>query len=257
MRGGANRAFWVLTAVAVVFLILFLVVSASMWNKMASIDREAQDAKQKLQTLQNEVEQGGSFDTNLAKLQARNSDLELRLKQLNLDLPQADFVPTLVKQLEQEAALTHNDVTEIRPGELRQGQVMGAPAAGAAVAGGAATPAAGAAAGGAGAATPAAAGGAAGAQAGTEGAEAAGGQRYDELDLSVRMRGSYQSVFGFLKRMANLREMLFMKSITLQRTGQELRPDQRAQIEVELQLIAYILQPRGGFPAQLTGQVFQ
>lgn len=230
MRGGATRTFWILTAMAVVFLILFLAISATMWNRVASMEREAQAARQKRDALKAEVE-GVSKD----ELLRRNGELDARLGQLERDLPQPAYVPTLLRQLEREAALTYNDVTEIRPGELRRGQVVGSPAGGAET-------------------TPAAAG----AEGETEQEpQAAGGQRYDELDITLRMRGSFHTAFDLLKRMGALRKMLYVKSISAQRAGREIRPhDGRAEIELDLEVAAYILEPHGGFPGQLTGTVF-
>lgn len=227
MRGGATRAFWILTAMAVVFLILFLVVSATMWNRMAAIDREAQDARDKLQALKTAVQ-----GEDIAELERHDAQLEERLSHLERDLPQPAYVPTLLRQLEREALLTHNDVTEVRPGELRRGRIVGAPEA---------------------EATPTATGTEGGTE---EAAPAATGQRYDELDIVLRLRGSYHSTFEFLKRIGSLRKMLYLQNLTVQRAGMEMRPDNRAEIDVELQLVAYILEPRAGFPGRLVPEVF-
>ncbi len=240
MRGSGSRTFWVLTGLAITFLIVFLIICVTMWGSLSALRGELQAKLQQKQELDGELQA-----QNKGALESENVQLDDRLSRLEQGLPQREYVPTLLKQIEQEALLTRNDVLELRQGEWRRGIVAGAPAA--AASGAETTPAAGGAAAGAGEAA---------AGAGEE-AEQPAGQRYEELDVTLRLKGSYRSGFDFLKALAAMRKMLYVKQIDVRRSGNAVRPDGSAEAEIQLEMTAYILEPTSGFPGRIVGEVVQ
>ncbi|MFQ5810088.1 MAG: hypothetical protein ACE5JM_10760 [Armatimonadota bacterium] len=217
----ANRAFWVLASIALALLILFLVVFVNWMNGLHSLREAEVDARARLAELQNAV-----TGVDKQELQEQSDRLDAILSVLELDLPQRAYVPTLLRQVETKALLTGNTHAEARLGELHTGKVITRP--------GAADPAAGE-------------------------ATQLVGQRYDEQDLMLRFRGSYQSAFQLLKEMgaptSRKMKMLFVKDISVQRRGNELRPDGGAAAEIDFDVTAFILEPAGGFPGRVVAQV--
>jgi Tfp pilus assembly protein PilO len=218
----ANRAFWVLASIALALLVLFLVVCVSMANALRVLSAEERDAKQRLAELQNAVN-----SVNMQELEQKNAELDAILSVLELELPQRAYVPTLLKQIESEALLTGNDVSETRQGEWHEGKVI--TRTGAQVT--------------------------ASTNAGQDNASQAQGQRYDELDLVLRFRGSYQSAFALMKAMGSLRKMLYVKEITIQRQSDRHRLDGGAEADIDFDVSAFILEPAGGFPGKVVAQV--
>ncbi|MGD8237307.1 MAG: hypothetical protein PVH68_02030 [Armatimonadota bacterium] len=217
----ANRAFWVLASIALALLVLFLVVFVNWMNGLHSLRAAEVDARARLAELKNAV-----TGVNTEDLQAQSDSLDTVLSVLELDLPQRAYVPTLLRQVETKALLTGNTHAEARLGELHTGKVItrpGAPAPGVA-----------------------------------EGAQPIG-QRYDEQELMLRFRGSYQSAFRLLKEMgaptSRKMKMLFVKDISIQRRGNALRPDGGAEAEIDFDVTAFILEPAGGFPGRVVARV--
>ncbi len=218
----ANRAFWVLASIALALLVLFLVVCVSMANALRVLRAEETDTRQRLAELQNAVN-----SVSIEQLEKQNRELDAILSVLEQDLPQRAYVPTLLKQIESEALLTGNDISEARPGEWHEGKVI----------------------------TRSGAQASASANEGQDSAAELQGQRYDELDLVLRFRGSFESGFALLKGMGSLRKMLFVKEITIQRRGNQLRPDGGAEADMDFDVTAFILEPAGGFPGKVVAQV--
>jgi len=214
----ANRAFWVLASIALALLVLFLVIFVSWINRLHSLRDAETDARVRLAELRTAV-----TGVDMEQLQEQNSRLDAVLSVLELELPQAAYVPTLLEQIESEALLTGNTHAEARPGEWHSGKVFTRT-------------------------------GAAPDAAPADG-EAIQGQRYDELDLMLRFQGSYHSGFRLLKGMASLRKMLFVKEISIQRRGNAIRPDGGAEAEIDFDVTAFILEPTGGFPGKVVAQV--
>ena len=157
-----------------------------------------------------------------------------------------------MKQIESGAAMTHNELRELVQGELRRGLFTGAgAAAGQAAAGG----------------QPDAKGGAAEAAArgaNPEGAAADGaptsegtGQRYSEMDIEVRLTGSYLGAFEFMRHLGNIGKIISVEDVEVERAvGTGKRPDGAATAGIKFDCKAYILEPRSGFPGQVTVRVF-
>jgi len=186
------------------------------------------------------------------KLKQENDALANELSEIERSLPEREYVPTLLRQIESGAALTGNDLANISRGEMRTGLQAGpgAPGAEGATPPGDAAAKEGAAAGGA---------AAAGAAAGAAGEEPAiqGGQRYSEMDIEVRLRGSYASGFDFIKHLGKIGKIISVGSVEIERAGtRELRDSGEAEVETKLGCKAYILEPRSGFPGQVTIRVF-
>ena len=214
----ANRAFWVLASIALALLILFLVIFVSWMNQLNALRAAEANATARLAELKNAV-----TGVNTQQLQEENARLDAILSVLEKDLPQAAYVPTLLRQIESEALLTRNTQTDLRLGELQTGKVItrtGAPVAGASA----------------------------------NGAQPLG-LRYDEQELAIRFRGSYQSGFELLKAMARLRKMLYVKEIGIQRRGDAFRSDGGTEAEIDFDVTAFVLEPAGGFPGKVVAQV--
>jgi hypothetical protein len=220
----ANRAFWVLASMALALLILFLIVFVGWIHGLNDLRQAEDDARARLAELKNVV-----TGVNTQELQRQNANLDGTLSVLELDLPQAAYVPTLLKQIEFKALLTGNTQADVRQGEWHVGRVItrsGAPATSAS--GETAAPV---------------------------------GQRYDELDLTLRFQGSYHSAFQLLKEMgaptSRKMKMLNVKEISIQRQGNELRPDGGAEAAIDFDVTAFILEPAGGFPGTVVAEVHE
>jgi Tfp pilus assembly protein PilO len=174
---------------------------------------------------------------DVAALQTTNLELDQKLSVLELQLPQRAYVPTLLKQIEGEALQTGNDVAETRPGELRKGKLITKTGTSPSTT-----------------STPSSTTGAEDKE--KEGDEVTG-QRYDELDLVLRFRGSYHTAFDLLKRMGSHRKMLYVKDINLQRSADLLRPDGRAETTIDFDVTCFILEPAGGFPGRVVATVYE
>jgi len=187
------------------------------------------------------------------KLETENQALADELSEIERSLPEREYVPTLMKQIESGAAMTHNELRELVQGELRRGLFTGAgAAAGQAAAGG--QPGA------EGSAAEAAAGGANPKGAAPDGAAAGGaptpegtGQRYSEMDIEVRLNGSYIGAFEFMRLLGNIGKIISIEGVEIERAvGAERRPDAQAPAGIKFDCKAYILEPRSGFPGQVT-----
>jgi Tfp pilus assembly protein PilO len=209
-------------------------------------------ANQQLSELQKAV---SGIETD--KLQQENQELAAELSEIERSLPEREYVPTLLRQIESGAAMTHNDLVELRQGEIRKGLV-------AAVGGAAGTEGADQQAGAQGAAGTnppggAAAGGAAagGAAAGAAAATFASGQRYSEMDIEVRLDGSYVGAFEFMRHLGKIGKIIAVETIEIEKSGtHEKRADGVAVAGIQLDCKAYILEPRSGFPGQVTIRIF-
>jgi Tfp pilus assembly protein PilO len=229
----AQRAFWVLAAIALILLVMFLVVLVWMSGQASSLRAQEDDAKARLAEVENAVKA-----VDIEALQKTNLELDQKLSVLELQLPQRAYVPTLLKQIESEALETGNDVAETRPGELRKGKLITKTGT---------SPSS---------TTSTSSSTTEGDDQDKEGDELTG-QRYDELDLVLRFRGSYHTAFGLLKRMGSHRKMMYIKDINLQRAADLLRPDGRAETTIDFDVTCFILEPAGGFPGRVVATVYE
>jgi Tfp pilus assembly protein PilO len=218
-----NRRFLVFGGAALV-CILFLTASVMVHARQSySLYGERKAAGEELSELRSVV-QGVDFD----ELQEENGRLLAELGEIERSLPEAEYVPTLIRQIENMLAMTGNDLIELRQGEIRRGMVA--------------------------LITPAAADQGGGEEGGEEGAtETAQGQRYDEMDVELRFEGSYKGAFDFVKQLGKLGKLIAVESVEIEKAGSaEIRPDGQAAAKVRLQVRAYILAPQSGFPGELS-----
>jgi Tfp pilus assembly protein PilO len=230
-----NRRFLVFGGAALL-CIMFLTAAVMVHARQSySLYAQRNEAAKELSDLRAAIE-GVDFD----KLQEENEGLVAELGEIERALPEAEYVPTLIRQIESSAALTGNDLTELRQGEVRKGKVaLGGAAAEAGKAEG------GNGAGGKGKADK------------DEAPETGQGQRYDEMDVELRFDGSYRGAFDFLRELGNLGKIIAVESVEIEKAGAgEVRPDGRAAATVRLQAKAYILAPHSGFPGELSIKVY-
>ncbi|MFQ6099370.1 MAG: type 4a pilus biogenesis protein PilO, partial [Armatimonadota bacterium] len=169
---------------------------------------------------------------DIEALKKTNDELDKELSVLELQLPQRAYVPTLLKQIEVEALASGNDVAETRPGELRKGKLITRTSASASDSSGS------------------------GSSDKKDEEEKITGQRYDELDVVLRFRGSYHTAFDLLKRMGSLRKMIYVKEINVQRAGTSVRPNGHAETNIDFDVTCFILEPAGGFPGRVAATVY-
>jgi len=191
--------------------------------------------------------EGAVRGVDLTKLRQENDALGAELSDIERSLPEAEYMPTLIRQIENTAALTGNDIIELRPGEIRKGKVAST----------------------AGQEPPGSEGGKTkeggerksgqGATGQDQGAAEgqSTGQRYDEMDIELRFDGSYTGAFDFIKALGKLGKIISVEVVEIEKAGpHEVRPDRRAAAAVRLQVKAYILAPRTGFPGELSVKVY-
>ncbi len=235
-----NRRFLVFGGAAVVWLLLLFTGFMVSTKQAVSTLARRNSVQQRRRELEAAV--GG---VDLAKLRQENTALGAELSEIERSLPEAEYMPTLIRQIESMATITGNDVIELRPGEIRKGKVASttgqeAPSseqgkqAGQQKSGQAATGE-------------------------NQGAaeEQSTGQRYDEMDIELRFDGSYAGAFDFIKALGKLGKIISVETVEIEKAGpREIRPDRRAAATVRLQVKAYILAPRTGFPGELTIRVY-
>jgi Tfp pilus assembly protein PilO len=242
-----NRRFLVFGGAALVCLLLLLVGFLISAKQTVSLFAERNALDQKRNELQNTVK-----GVDLNKLRQDNDALGTELSEIERSLPEAEYMPTLIRQIESTAALTGNDIIELRPGEIRRGKVASATGPEGA-AGETATK---------GGDEKAGAGGGqekqkAGEQKQGEAEADKGGQSYDEMDIEIRLDGSYTGAFDFIKALGKLGKIISVETAEIERAGpNEVRPDGRTAATIRLTAKAYILAPRTGFPGELSIKVY-
>jgi Tfp pilus assembly protein PilO len=243
-----NKRFLVFGGAAALCL-LFLVGSVVVHLRQYYSLRVAQvAANQQLAELKQAVE-----GVDSAKLEAENQTLGDDLSDIERSLPEREYVPTLMRQIESGAALTHNDLVELQQGDIERGLTIGA-------GGAAGEPAAGGQSGAEGKAGETSPGGApAGGQAAQGGAAPTPegtGQRYSRMGIEVRLSGSYVGAFEFMRHLGSIGKIIAVDGIEVERAvGTEKRPDGRATAGIKLDCKAYILEPLSGFPGEVTVRV--
>ncbi len=222
-----NKRFLVFGGAAVV-CILFLAASVMVQARQSfGLYSQRKAANEELNELRDAIE-GVDFD----KLQEENESLGMELSEIERSLPEAEYVPTLMRQIESSLAMTGNDLIEIVQGEIRRGKVA--------------------------LITPASVDQGGGEDEQGEGAtETAQGQRYDEMDVNVRFDGSYKGAFDFLQQLGALGKIIAVETVEIEKVGTgEIRPGDQAAAKVRLQAKAYILAPQTGFPGELSIKVY-
>jgi len=197
-------------------------------------------AQQQLAELKQGIE---GIDTQ--RLEAQNQALAGELSEIERSLPEREYMPTLINQIESGAVMTGSDLVELRQGEIRKGLVAAgaAPETEGTEAGGAEAGKAGE-----GGAEAGAAGGA-----GTPPPALPSGQRYSEMDIEVRLDGTYTGAFEFIRHLGKLGKIIAVESVALEKSGsREERAAGGPAVSIKLTCRAYILEPRSGFPGQVT-----
>jgi Tfp pilus assembly protein PilO len=185
-----------------------------------------------------------------AKLAAQNQGLASELSEIERALPEREYMPTLIKQIQSGAVMTGSDLVELRQGEIRRGLRANTGAAPAEGATDAAAPAEG------GAPATGEAGAAGDAGAGAAAPPLDSGQGYSEMDIEVRLDGTYIGAFEFIRHLGKLGKIISVENIAIEKSGtREQRPGGGAAATVKLGCKAYILEPRSGFPGQVTLRV--
>jgi Tfp pilus assembly protein PilO len=215
---------------AALVCMLFLAASVMVQLRQTyDLHSQRKAADEQLQELHTAIE-GVDFE----KLQEQNEALAAELDEIERSLPEAEYVPTLMRQIEHTLAITGNELIEIRQGEIRRGKVA--------------------------LITPASVdqGGGEEAAAEAEGAtETAQGQRYDEMDFEVRFNGSYKGAFDYLKQLGSLGKIIAVETVEIERGAPgTLRVENRAPAQARLQARAYILAPQSGFPGELSIKIY-
>ncbi len=240
-----NKRFLVFGGAAVICLLLLLVGVFISTNQTVSLLGQRRVLDQR----RNELETAAR-GMDLSKLHKDNDALATELGEIERALPEAEYMPTLIRQIASTASLTGNDVIEVRPGQTRKGK----PASAAGTEGAATDNAAKAGEAKAGSGQEKQ-GGDAGAAGGAE--EAQTGPSYDELDIEIRLDGSYAGAFDFIKALGKLGKIISVETVDIERAGpNEVRPDRRAAATIRFTAKAYILAPRTGFPGELSMKVY-
>jgi len=244
-----NKRFLVFGGAAVVCLLILLIGFMISTKQTVAALAQRSAAEQRCKELDTAVR-----GVDLAKLRQDDDALGAELSEIERSLPEAEYMPTLMRQIESTATLTGNDIIELRPGEIRPGKVASTAGQetpgsdeGKAAQGGDQKSDQGA---------PAPAQGAAGEDQGAA-TEQSTGQRYDEMDIELRFDGSYTGAFDFIKALGKLGKIISVETVEIEKAGpQEVRADRRAAATVRLQVKAYILAPRTGFPGELSVKVY-
>jgi Tfp pilus assembly protein PilO len=239
-RAWANRAFVVILAMAIGFLLVTAAAILIGFSQIGKLQLERAAAGKRLAEMEATLQQDDPTE-----LKARAEELSQALVALDLELPPPAYVPTLLDQIELLALNTDNDIKETRPGEYRKGEIVsaaGAPAEGQDQGGGQGEKGAGGSEGGA----------KTGGDKGEEQKPKAG-QRYNELDIQCRSLGSYRSTFEFIRRLGSMRKMILVKNITFRKNqGNVLRADHGYEGDVMMEMTACVLEPLGKeFPGLL------
>jgi Tfp pilus assembly protein PilO len=236
-----NKRFLVFGGAAVVFLLLLLGGLMVSGKQTVSTLAQRNAIEQRRRELETAVQ-----GADPAKLGQENNALETELSEIERSLPEAEYMPTLIRQIESTAALTGNDIIELRPGEIRPGRLTAAgqeapnPEEAKTKGGGEQKSGEGAA-----------------GQGGAAAEEGSTSQRYDEMDIELRFDGSYTGAFDFIKALGKLGKIISVETVEIEKAGpQDFRPGGRAAATVRLQAKAYILAPRSGFPGELSIRVY-
>lgn len=238
-----NRRFLVFGGATAVCLIILAVSFVVHVRKYYALRAEQAAAERQVAELRRALE-----GIQVEKLEQENQALAQELSEIERSLPEREYVPTLIRQIESGAAMTRNDLIELRQGEIRKGLV--ASLRGAAMqqegTGEAGTS-------GMSGATTKEGEQATGADASEGDAPIQSGQRYSEMDIEVRLEGTYKGAFEFIRHLGKIGKIIAVETVEIERTaGREPQPGAEAPATIKLACKAYILEPRSGFPGEIT-----
>ena len=203
--------------------LLFLLVTAMVQaGRYRKLNADHSSVTSQLAALKQAVE-----GVDVEQLREENRALAADLDEIERSLPEREYIPTLLDEISSLARETGNDVEEVRRGAMTIGKRALAP--GQEV------------------------------EEVPEGEEAdAGiGQQYSELEIEVRLVGSYQGTYEFIKRLGTMGKILSVETVDITKMGGETTaPDGGVEATVRLDVRAFILPPRSGFPGELTMKVY-
>ena len=217
-----NRRFLVFggaAALCAVFLLVSVLVQASRYRKL--------NADHSSVTSQLAELSAGVEGVDVEQLREENRSLAADLEEIERSLPEREYIPTLLDEISSLARETGNDVEEVRRGAMTIGLTALAP--GQVV------------------------------EEVPEGEEAGegAGQQYSALEIEVRLIGSYHGTYKFIKRLGNMGKILSVETVDITKMGGETTaPDGGVEATVRLEVKAFILPPRSGFPGELTMKVY-
>ncbi len=226
-RALANKTFIVLVVLGLCFLLVGVAVVLVGIGSVKRLSAEQKAAKQQVREIQAAIQ-----GQNIESLRRRKAELSKLLSVLGEEVESEEYVPTLLEQIETLAWRTGNDIKETRPGEYRKGKLI----PGTEIAS---------------AEKEQKTGDQGNKQQGKEAAPV-GGQRYNELEIQLRIAGSYKSTFELIQRLGFLRKMIYVRNITFRKNqALILRPDGQYEGDVLLDMTAYVTEKAKGFPLTL------
>jgi len=208
-----NKRFLVFGGSAALCLLFLLASTMMQINKQRVLKSEHRALQDELNNLKQTVD-----TVDVAKLEEENGALSAELNEIEQALPEQDYVPTLLRQIEDLAATTGVTVAEWRKGDIVTGKRVGGGGEG-------------------------------------EGEEQQG-QAYSEMDMDLALDASYKGVFNFVKQLGTMGKIISVESIDISKVGDAFRHDGFAAATVRMSMKAYILPPRSGFPGEVTIKLY-
>jgi len=222
-----NRRFLVFGGAAALCLLFLLVSVLLQVRKYHAVSVEHKSAEAQLAELRVAVD-----GVDVEELRAEDQQLADELTRIERELPEGEYVPTLLSDVTSLAITTGNNIVESRRGLMVTGLRAGAPAPDSAEEG---------------------------AEGGAEGGEAEeepGGLTYSEQRIDFQLQGSYRSAFDFIQQVGTLGKILSVDSLEVAKQGPGAMWGGRAEGTIRLEVRALILPPRSGFPGEITVRVY-
>lgn len=167
--------------------------------------KEITKLSEELEKKERELENIRFLFTEVAGKEQTKKKRKAELRRLEKGLSEAEYVPTLLTEIENLAAETHSKVSSLSPGQI---------------------------------ASPAS-------QASAQGEAAAPAVVYKEMSLSIPFRGSYQNLKSFLNRLAAFPMVIVVNSLAISKAGGVDAYDATPILSVSLPTTIYILPKGG------------
>lgn len=206
-------AFWgfsLLGAAAIASVFFFLLYSPKR--------QEVARLKQELQQKQQELQQAKRTDEELRRIKVEIEAAQAELTTLEVSLPPEEYVPTLLREIENLGRQTRGQIAALSPGQIQQV--------------GGSTPQQG---------TPTVQ---AGQTADQQAQQAETAVQYSQIPLSIPYVGSYNSMMQFLEQIAAMPIVIVIDSITINKTSDFDSVDGTPLLSVQMPANVYLL-PKG------------
>lgn len=167
--------------------------------------KEITKLSEELEKKERELENIMFLFTEVAGKEQTKKKRKAELRRLEKGLPEVEYVPTLLTEIENLAAETLSQVSSLSPGQI---------------------------------ASPAS-------QTSAQGEAAAPAVVYKEMSLSIPFRGSYQSLKDFLNRLAAFPMVIVVNSLAISKAGETDAYDATPILSVSLPTTIYILPKGG------------